>query len=650
MDRRRILIGRRTSALAKPTPAARLLWPKAVLCLVACALTLIFPVAAFASPVVTVSASTGSFTRVSGSVLYYYRSSEPGSSYIEISNSDGQIVWKKATGTIRASDRYGYAWKARASEGNTAGYETNNYVKSGLYKVRIVVRGKTQSTVRTKYVKVLASPKPRISSVSSSARIIPSAVPGETAFSAAATISHKNDVFVYIKSNKTGLRVKRLLIRDASPNTVLRFRWDGRVGYAGSVSLSDGTPAKQGDVAPTGLYSVYFVSNGTQVKRDLTIDDTPVSTVAVSSPVKRLRYYKTAQLSTSVLPSGAADKTLLFSSSDTSILKVSASGLITAQPKEGSATITVKARSNPEASAKVTIAVSDSTLAVKDFLAIPKWLIYKNSRKIAGTVSSNYPLRAVRIMVTDVATGEVEINQVVSAGGALTLSIAEKLNPLVQFGTLSAGSKEIMVRAADEVCTKVVYTQTFAVIGPTRYKTFWSKRLAGLEDQKPWVYPLDIKNPGNTSSFGAVRDGGARAHAAIDLIEPPGTKVYAMADGVVERISVGTYYAGTGAIQIKHVDGAVIWYCEVKASTKLKVGDKVRQNQVIATIQQNNYGTSMLHLEAYSGKSTGSLYNGTNVATYDNVTPVRFLRRRDLVYPHGVLTLPIPKTRVVESE
>lgn len=614
----------------------------ALFCLIA-----LTPAVAGAAPKVTFKQSVSEFTKVVGSVTGTYLSSESGSAVIKIADANGRVVAKFYRSEVKASSQYTFRWAGRATSNNEANIESGDYVRSGTYAMQLTVTGKTGPTTAKRTVIVRSSPRPKITSPTVPTSITPAVVTNTKVMTIRTAVSVSNDVVVRIINTTSGLRVLQTKWRNAKAATALELTWDGQIKIENSATLPSGISATVGDVAPPGIYKLVVISNGAKFEKSFTVKPTPVSSLLVTGPTGRMRYGATFQLRPIARPRGAADRSVVYTSSNTAVATVSSAGLVTALRKEGSAIITIKAHSNPDAVAQVKINVSDSLLKQTDFLAVPTWLQYQRSRVLKGIVSSNYTIKTVRLTVTDVTGAKVEIDQSVSPLSK-SYDINTGLNALVSFSKLSAGKKTLKLIATDSICTRTLYTQTFYVIGPTRYKTFWKDRVAGTNGATPWVYPLDIKRTGNVSLFGSVRDGGARAHAAIDLIEPAGTKVFAMADGVVERIST-TYYEGTGAVQIKHTDGSVIWYCEVKALSTLKVGAKVKQNQRIATIQTNNYGTAMLHLEAYSGKATGSLYQGANMSTYDNVTPVRFCRRRDLIYPDGVLLLPVPVTRTTTS-
>lgn len=104
--------------------------------------------------------------------------------------------------------------------------------------------------------------------------------------------------------------------------------------------------------------------------------------------------------------------------------------------------------------------------------------------------------------------------------------------------------------------------------------------------------------------FGASRAGG-REHAGCDLKFPPGTPIYAVADGVLVR---GPYlfYSGTSAVEIRHGD-LILRYGEI-ANGSYTGGLSVKKGQIIAKVGRLNSGSSMLHLEVYTnGASSASL-------------------------------------------
>lgn len=131
--------------------------------------------------------------------------------------------------------------------------------------------------------------------------------------------------------------------------------------------------------------------------------------------------------------------------------------------------------------------------------------------------------------------------------------------------------------------------------------------------------------------FGARRSGGRRQHAGVDLIAPFGTKIRAIADGVVVQ-SPYYFYEGTNALEIRHPGIGVVRYGEISIvkAVKLKAGEQVKAGQLIAYVGRLNSGSSMLHFELYSGASTskGSL-------TVRGNPP--YQRRKDLMNPTSLI-------------
>ncbi len=153
-----------------------------------------------------------------------------------------------------------------------------------------------------------------------------------------------------------------------------------------------------------------------------------------------------------------------------------------------------------------------------------------------------------------------------------------------------------------------------------------------------FIFPLRQRpdHPYNTGGrrFGASRNSGNRKHAGCDLIAPGGTEILAMASGTVMR---GPYlfYSGTYALEVKHSNGKVVRYGEIMkiVPAGVRVGARVSQGQVIARVGQLQSGSSMLHLEIYSGAGNGSLTQAGN----------KYKRRSDLIDPTAYLdAAPLP--------
>ena len=150
------------------------------------------------------------------------------------------------------------------------------------------------------------------------------------------------------------------------------------------------------------------------------------------------------------------------------------------------------------------------------------------------------------------------------------------------------------------------------------------------ERMNSWICPVKDEFGEVTGSrrFASSRGGGKRAHAGLDFVAPHGTKVYAITSGTVQRVAL--FYQNTSAVEVLNDDGSILRYCEI--ATKLEVGDKVAQGDVIGTILRANSGTEMLHMEVYYGDGEGMLTQTGN-KQYTYVENKNFMRRSDLMDP-----------------
>lgn len=155
-----------------------------------------------------------------------------------------------------------------------------------------------------------------------------------------------------------------------------------------------------------------------------------------------------------------------------------------------------------------------------------------------------------------------------------------------------------------------------------------------------FIFPLrqrpDASYHEGGRKFGSRRSNGTRKHAGCDLIAPRGTEILAMESGKIIR---GPYYfySNTYALEIKHSDGRVVRYGEITkiVPAGIRVGARVTRGQVIAWVGRLKSGSSMLHLEIYSGAVSGSLTQAGD----------KYKRRSDLINPTSILdTAPLLAT------
>ncbi len=137
---------------------------------------------------------------------------------------------------------------------------------------------------------------------------------------------------------------------------------------------------------------------------------------------------------------------------------------------------------------------------------------------------------------------------------------------------------------------------------------------------------------GNASRrFGALRSGGTRRHAGVDVYARAGDEVIASQDGVI--LAFYGFCCGTRkttwALVVDH-GGVAINYGEVTPDSLhrlgLKRGDRVSAGQVIGYIGRNPRGSSMLHLEMYaSGTTRNHRWHSTGQPPRELLDPTRYL-------------------------
>ncbi|MDI1480220.1 LysM peptidoglycan-binding domain-containing protein [Polyangium sp. y55x31] len=106
--------------------------------------------------------------------------------------------------------------------------------------------------------------------------------------------------------------------------------------------------------------------------------------------------------------------------------------------------------------------------------------------------------------------------------------------------------------------------------------------------------------------FGSPRSGG-RKHGGVDLYAPFGSKIRAIADGVIIRPPY-FFYDGTNALEVYHPGVGVVRYGEISSSKRVPVraGQKVKCGEHIAYVGLlDSLGMSMIHFELYGERARG---------------------------------------------
>lgn len=162
----------------------------------------------------------------------------------------------------------------------------------------------------------------------------------------------------YIKVSKSSLRglytsVKQVLERKSVPCTV-------QLEYNNSIPENYVYEIRFEGYNDTENY--YFIK-GTQVTLKCSKGGVPVSSVSVSPTSVTLKVGDTKKLTATVSPGDAQNKSVLWTSSDSSVATVDTSGSVKAK-KAGKATITAKS-GNKTATCTVTVTGEDPTLSIK---------------------------------------------------------------------------------------------------------------------------------------------------------------------------------------------------------------------------------------------------------------------------------------------
>ncbi|WP_345045296.1 M23 family metallopeptidase [Georgenia daeguensis] len=133
-------------------------------------------------------------------------------------------------------------------------------------------------------------------------------------------------------------------------------------------------------------------------------------------------------------------------------------------------------------------------------------------------------------------------------------------------------------------------------------------RAAVAEPQPLFVMPLAAGNYRLTSAYGYRNDPlgrGRSFHTGTDMAAPLGTPIYAVADGIVDYVSVGKDGRSSMLIVLKHeIDGRYVysWYNHMYPDgLYVQEGQQVRAGEVIAAVGSNGNSTGPhLHLEIHT--------------------------------------------------
>ena len=189
-------------------------------------------------------------------------------------------------------------------------------------------------------------------------------------------------------------------------------------------------------------------NDGSNLKATCTVKVSimPVASITLNITEKTLEEGETINLTASVLPANASNKSLAWTSSDENIATVDANGLVTAV-KEGTATITAKATDGSNVSAKCTIKVKAPVVLVEGITlnATEQTLTEGETFALTASVTpENATNKSLAWTSSDENVATVDANGLVTAVKEGTATITAKAND----GSNASAQCTITVKAA----------------------------------------------------------------------------------------------------------------------------------------------------------------------------------------------------------
>ncbi len=246
---------------------------------------------------------------------------------------------------------------------------------------------------------------------------------------------------------------------------VERYAWfpfDPNDAYGGASGIFNYATGELNELGQTyamlGLPEGY---EGVNYDVDLVIPEKPVTSVTINADTKSVKFGETLQLSATVAPSNATDKTVTWKSEDETIATVDENGLVTAI-KTGTVTITAKAGEktaevkitvvdDPVPVTGVTINKSKTTLYVGESATLATTIAPADATTKTLTYSSSDPTIATvdaAGKVTALKTGNVVITAKAYNGNFDTISFTITTKPATTVNTtvkVTAPSTTILI-------------------------------------------------------------------------------------------------------------------------------------------------------------------------------------------------------------
>ena len=233
--------------------------------------------------------------------------------------------------------------------------------------------------------------------------------------SALATGIALNKTSLSLRETETAQLTATVTPEDAEDRSVTWSSSDNSIATVNAEGVV--TAIKEGTATITAT-----TNDGSNLKATCTVKVSimPVASITLNITEKTLEEGETVNLTASVLPANASNKSLAWTSSDENIATVDANGLVTAV-KEGTATITAKANDGSNVSAQCTINVSDSFIFVSK-ISLEKMQVTLNISETATLNVTIEPANATNKEIAwkssnpSIATVENGVVTAISAG------------------------------------------------------------------------------------------------------------------------------------------------------------------------------------------------------------------------------------------
>ncbi len=240
----------------------------------------------------------------------------------------------------------------------------------------------------------------------------------------------------------------------------------------------------------------------------------------------------------------------------------------------------------------------ESSIYISGFIP-PREVTRGCSYILEGNIGSTLPIDRVNIKVTDVITGETQINETTFDINSSVYSLSD-IDSRIKFGTLTIGDKIMQITCVDKNEYRQSFTYDFRITQPVaatiegEIHMLWPVPSSGLITTIFWCdNPFCHSNAGRTNG-----------HAAIDISADEGAEVIAVMDGVVKMQGEGNFENGkTGYgnfVLIDHGNGIETQYSHLY-SINVTDGQVVKAGDIIGGVGNTGNSTGN-HLDFYISK------------------------------------------------